>query len=186
MPGTPAGMPGTPVALHNTGAIPRVPVSGVPNRVSAIPVSGPGGVVATGAVTPVGLPAPNSLPGRIATALRVAASGLKQSEAALAAPGRQPASNRRVWVNAAIYFAFAVLAAVIQIPMLLAGDWGRGIGLLAVPCALVLPAIAFGLGWLTIGAMTRKSTSRTPVLGVVISLLALIPLLIFGGFLLLV
>jgi hypothetical protein len=207
MPGTPAvagapRMPGAPGAphtggypvvvprsappgLHNTGAIPRVPVSGVPNRVSGIPVSGATGAIGTGVVSPLSPPVPNSVPGRVSTALRIAAAGLKQSEAALAAPGRQAASNRRVWVNASIYFGFALLAAIVQIPTLLAAQEANGIGVLALPCALVLPAIAFGLGWLTIGAMTRKSTSRTPVLGVVISLLALIPVLVFGGVLLL-
>ncbi|MGI5246894.1 hypothetical protein [Dactylosporangium sp. CA-139066] len=175
--------PVPPPNIHNTGAIPRVPVSGVPNRISAVPVSGAAGAVGTGVVNPLSPPVPNSVPGRVSTALRIAAAGLKQSEAALAAPGRQSASNRRVWVNAGIYFAFALLAAIVQIPMMLAGD-RQGVGLLALPCALVLPAIAFGLGWLTIGAMTRKTTSRTPVLGLVISLLALIPVLVFGGALL--
>jgi hypothetical protein len=111
----------------------------------------------------------------------MAAAGLKRSEAELAAPGRQSASNRRVWVNASVYFLFALLAAVVQVPTLLASQELTGAGLLALPCALVLPAIAFGLGWLTIGAMTRQSTSRTPVLGLVISLLALVPILVFGG-----
>ncbi|WP_432834418.1 hypothetical protein [Dactylosporangium sp. CA-092794] len=172
-----------PPNLHNTGSIPRVPVSGVPNRVSGIPVSGPGGAVGTG-VVPLSPPVPDSVPGRVSTALRVAAAGLKQSEAALAEPGRESASNRRVWVNASVYFGFALLAAIVQIPTLLASEQASGIGLLALPCSLMLPAIAFGLGWLTIGAMTRRTTSRTPLLGLVISLLALIPVLVFGGVLL--
>jgi hypothetical protein len=171
--------------MHNTGAIPRVPVSAVPNRVSGVPVSGVTGVIGTGVVNPLSPPVPNSVPGRVATALRIAAVGLKQSEAALAAPGRQAASTRRVWVNAGIYLGFAVLAAIVQIPTLLAGERVSQLSLLALPCALALPAIAFGLGWLTIGSMTRRTTSRTPVLGLVISLLALIPLLVFGGVLLL-
>ncbi|MER7002287.1 hypothetical protein ABT297_04455 [Dactylosporangium sp. NPDC000555] len=174
-----------PPSMHHTGNIPRVPVSGVPNRVSGIPVSGATGVVGTGVVSPLIPPVPQSVPGRVSTALRIAAAGLKQSEAALAAPGRQAASNRRVWVNASIYFGFAFLAAIVQIPMLLAGWEANGIGILAFPCALILPAIAFGLGWLTIGAMTRKTTSRTPLLGLVISLLAFIPVLVLGGVLLL-
>jgi hypothetical protein len=143
------------------------------------------GAIGTGVVNPLSPPVPNSVPGRVAAALRLAATGLKQSEAALAAPGRQAASTRRVWVNAGIYLGFAVLAAIVQIPTLLAGERVSELSLLALPCALVLPAIAFGLGWLTIGAMTRRTTSRTPVLGLVISLLALIPLLVFGGVLLL-
>ncbi|WP_433055625.1 hypothetical protein [Dactylosporangium sp. CS-033363] len=177
----PRSAPPTPPSLHNTGAIPRVPVSGMPNRVSGVPVSGPGGVVGTGVVSPLSPPVPNSVPGRVSTALRIAAAGLKRSEAELAAPGRQAASNRRVWLNAGVYFGFALLAAIVQIPALLASEELTGAGLLVLPCALVLPALSFGLGWLTIGSMTRKSTSRTPVLGLVISLLALVPLLVFGG-----
>ncbi|MFI5906253.1 hypothetical protein [Dactylosporangium sp. NPDC051541] len=189
MPGTPAvaGAPRAPATggyplvaprsappTQHTGSIPRVPISGVP-------VSGPGGIVGTGVVSPLGMPVPESIPGRVATALRMSAAGLKRSEAELAAPGRQAASNRRVWVNAGVYFAFALLAAIVQIPALLASERLTGAGLLALPCALVLPALSFGLGWLTIGAMTRKSTSRTPALGMVISLLALVPVLVFGG-----
>ncbi|MFB9183008.1 hypothetical protein ACFFX1_33145 [Dactylosporangium sucinum] len=187
MPGTPAAMRvGAPNA-HTTGNIPRVPVSGAPPRppVSGMPATVGAGAVGTGVVSPVIAPAPESVPGRTSTALRVAAVGLKQSQAALSAPGRQAASTRRIWVNAAIYFGFALLAAIVQIPTLLAGERFSEISIIALPCALVLPAIAFGLGWLTIGAMTRRTTSRTPVLGLVISLLALIPLLVFGGVLLL-
>ncbi|GAB3868781.1 hypothetical protein [Dactylosporangium cerinum] len=116
----------------------------------------------------------------------MAAAGLKQSEAALAAPDRSgTASSTRVWINAAIYFTFAVLAAVVQVPTLLAGERFDGISLLALPCALVLPALAFGLGWLTIGATTRRPTARTPVMGMAISLLALVPLIVFGAVLIL-
>nr|BFE63736.1 hypothetical protein GCM10020063_082620 [Dactylosporangium thailandense] len=177
----PRSAPPIPPSQHNTGSIPRVPVSGVPNRVSGVPVSGPGGVVGTGVVSPLSPPVPGSVPGRVSTALRMAAGGLKRSEAELTAPGRQAASNRRVWVNAGVYFLFALLAAIVQIPALLASEELTGVGLLALPCALVLPALSFGLGWLTIGAMTRRTTSRTPVLGLVISLIALIPILVFGG-----
>ncbi|MET7398443.1 hypothetical protein ABZS66_33640 [Dactylosporangium sp. NPDC005572] len=185
-----SALPGTSPAnamTHTTGSIPRVPVSGAPPRlpVSGMPSPAGAGAVGTGVVSPVSAPAPESVPGRTSTALRVAAAGLKQSQAALAAPGRQAASTRRIWLNAAVYFGFALLAAIVQIPTLLAGERFSEISIIALPCALVLPAIAFGLGWLTIGAMTRRTTSRTPVLGLVISLLALIPLLVFGGVLLL-
>ncbi|MET7422288.1 hypothetical protein [Dactylosporangium sp. NPDC005555] len=155
------------------GPIRPMAVSGVPAPVST-------GATGTGAVRPVSPPAPDSLPGRVSHALRVAAAGLKQSEAALAVPGRSDtASSTRVWMNAAIYFTFAVLAAVVQVPTLLAGERFDEISLLALPCALVLPALAFGLGWLTIGATTRRPTSRTPVMGLTISLLALVPLMVF-------
>jgi hypothetical protein len=133
-------------------------------------------------VRPLSPPAPDSLPGRVSHALRVAAAGLKQSEGALAAPEQSStASSTRVWMNAAIYFTFAVLAAVVQVPTLLAGERFDEISLLALPCALVLPALAFGLGWLTIGATTRRPTTRTPVMGMAISLLALIPMIVFAA-----
>jgi hypothetical protein len=161
-------------------------VSGAPIRplaaVSGIPASGAADATGTGAVRPQSPPAPESLPGRVSHALRVAAAGLKQSEGALAAPDRSgTASSTRAWINAAIYFTFAVLAAVVQVPTLLAGERFNEINILALPCALVLPAIAFGLGWLTIGATTRRPTARTPVMGMAISLLALIPILVFAA-----
>ncbi|MFC4997260.1 hypothetical protein ACFPIJ_05425 [Dactylosporangium cerinum] len=167
-------------------------VSGGPVRpaaVSGVPAPVPTGATGTGTArpqSPQSPPAPESLPGRVSHALRVAAAGLKQSEAALAAPDRSgTASSTRVWINAAIYFTFAVLAAVVQVPTLLAGERFDGISLLALPCALVLPALAFGLGWLTIGATTRRPTARTPVMGMAISLLALVPLIVFGAVLIL-
>ncbi|WP_432984807.1 hypothetical protein [Dactylosporangium sp. CA-233914] len=192
IPGTPAAAGAPPRPLPNTGGYPMVTPRSAPPAMrnsggptSGVPVSGAPGAVGTGVVSPLSPPVPESVPGRVSQALRYAAAGLKRSEADLAAPGRQAASNRRVWVNAAIYFGFALLAAVVQIPALVASEDLTGAGLLALPCALVLPAIAFGLGWLTIGAMTRKTTSRTPVLGLIISLLALVPVLVFGGVLLL-
>lgn len=161
------------------GPVRPAAVSGVPAPGSATGASG------TGVVRPLSPPAPESLPGRVSHALRVAAAGLKQSEGALAAPDRTaPASSTRVWINAAIYFTFAVLAAVVQVPTLLAGERFDEVSLLALPCALVLPALAFGLGWLTIGATTRRPTPRTPVMGMAISLLALIPMIVFGAVLL--
>lgn len=168
-----------------SGGPARPPVSGGPVRpaaVSGVPASVASGATGTGVVRPLSPPAPESLPGRVSHALRVAAAGLKQSEGALAAPDRSgTASSTRVWINAAIYFTFAVLAAVVQVPTLLAGERFDEISLLALPCALVLPALAFGLGWLTIGATTRRPTARTPVMGLAISLLALIPMIVFAA-----
>ncbi|MEV4514992.1 hypothetical protein AB0K00_39280 [Dactylosporangium sp. NPDC049525] len=168
-----------------SGGPARPPVSGGPVRpaaVSGVPASVAAGATGTGTVRPLSPPAPESLPGRVSHALRVAAAGLKQSEGALAAPDRSgTASSSRVWINAAIYFTFAVLAAIVQVPTLLAGERFDEISLLALPCALVLPALAFVLGWLTIGATTRRPTARTPVMGMAISLLALIPMIVFAA-----
>jgi hypothetical protein len=54
---------------------------------------------------------------------------------------------------------------------------GRG-AVLAIPCAVVLPILSFGLAWVTIGALAPKKSPRTPLLGGVISLLALVPLVV--------
>jgi hypothetical protein len=194
-----------PGALNGpTGAQPayRPPVSGIPlppqspgqpqaaghvkAQVSGVPAPVSTGATGTGTVRPQSPPAPDSLPGRVSHALRVAAAGLKQSEAALAAPGRSnTASSSRVWMNAAVYFTFAVLAAIVQVPTLLAGERFNELSILALPCALVLPALAFALGWLTIGATSRRPASRTPVMGMAISLLALIPMIVFAAVLVL-
>lgn len=181
---------GAPARPPVSGVPARPPVSGIPARpqspqakqVSGVPTSVATNATGTGSVRPLSPPAPDSLPGRVSHALRVAAAGLKQSEAALATPERAgTASSTRVWINAAVYFTFAVLAAVVQVPTLLAGERFDEISLLALPCALVLPALAFGLGWLTIGATTRRPTSRTPVMGMAISLLSLIPMIVFAA-----
>jgi hypothetical protein len=57
------------------------------------------------------------------------------------------------------------------------------LGVVALPCGVVLPLVAFGLGWLTIGATSRQPVSRTPWLGVLVSLIALVPVLVFFGWL---
>ncbi|MEV0130769.1 hypothetical protein AB0H83_20190 [Dactylosporangium sp. NPDC050688] len=181
---------GVPARPPVSGIPARPPVSGVPGhpqspqtkQVSGVPASVANNATGTGTVRPLSPPAPDSLPGRVSHALRVAAAGLKQSEAALATPERaDTASSTRVWINAAVYFTFAVLAAVVQVPTLLAGERFDEISLLALPCALALPALAFGLGWLTIGATTRRPTARTPVMGMAISLLSLIPMIVFAA-----
>jgi hypothetical protein len=55
----------------------------------------------------------------------------------------------------------------------------------AIVGGLVLPPVAFALGWLTVGALSPRGTPRTPLLGVVVSLLGLLPLfvLVFGSLL---
>jgi hypothetical protein len=142
----------------NSGAWPTVPVSGGP----------------TNPVSPPTSPAPTSLPGRVSAALRMAAVSLDGSEAALAGDDDSP----RVGLNLAVYGAFALLAALIQIPMLLVMDNGGRGAVLAIPCAVVLPILSFGLAWVTIGALAPKKSPRTPLLGGVISLLALVPLVV--------
>lgn len=122
-------------------------------------------------------PAPTSLPGRVSAALRMAAVSLDGSEAALAGDEVSDGTPR-IWLNFGIYIAFAVLAALIQLPMLLIMDNGGRGAVVAIPCAIVLPVLSFGLAWVTIGALTPRDAPRTPLLGGVISLLALVPLVV--------
>jgi len=147
-------------------------------RTAPQPVSGP----PTSPISPAGIgasspPAPSSVPGRVSTALRASAATLDASETALA-QDKATQGPARLGLNVMTYSGFAVLAALVQVPMLLLMGNSDGIGLVAIPCALALPVVSFGLAWLTIGALAPKGSARTPLLGAVISLLALVPLVV--------
>ena len=58
----------------------------------------------------------------------------------------------------------------------LGADEASAASVLVLGCGVVLPVFAFGLGWLTIGALPGRP-SRTPGLGAALSLLAFVPLL---------
>lgn len=82
--------------------------------------------------------------------------------------------------NALVYAGYAGAAALLQIVLFFAvggGVDGARLGLLC--CGLVVPVFTFGLGWLTVGAFApppgATRHSRSPVLGAVVSLLALTP-----------
>jgi hypothetical protein len=81
--------------------------------------------------------------------------------------------------NATIYGAYAVLFALIQLPMMASLTMWTESPVAAVPCGLVLVAVSFCLGWLTIGFAYREPSGhrprRTPALGIMISLLAAAP-----------
>ena len=84
--------------------------------------------------------------------------------------------------NGTIYFLYAVLFALAQVPLLFMLILGDGITPLAVvPCGVVLIFVSFALAWLTIGFAYREPSGqrprRTPALGLVISLLAGTPAL---------
>jgi hypothetical protein len=125
-------------------------------------------------------PAPNSVPARVSAALRMSTKTLDASEAALTDPSKEAGAGR-LSMNFLVYAGFAVLAVILQLPILMmaGGDDGsRGIEVVAIVGGAVLPPVAFALGWLTVGALSPKGTPRTPLLGAVVSLLALLPLLV--------
>lgn len=125
---------------------------------------------------------PTPSPENAVVALRTARDALDRADAILsdldtrqARPARPP-----VLRNATIYGAYAAAMLVLQIPglVLLLREQPAGITAL---CGAVTPAIAFALGWVTIGVLPRRSVlgapppSRSALLGAAISLVAAAP-----------
>jgi hypothetical protein len=85
--------------------------------------------------------------------------------------------------NGMIYFSYAVLFALAQVPLLFLLIVGNGITPVTVaPCGLVLIVLSFALAWLTIGFAYREPSGqrprRTPALGMLISLIAGTPAIV--------
>jgi hypothetical protein len=173
----------------------RPPVSGMPNPVhvntgafpviSAPPGTGlrpPAGAPPVPAPVPAGPPSANPrLPEAAMAMIGEAHAALQRADAELsdidARIKRSPGAR-----NSTIYFLYAVLFALAQVPLLFMLILGDGITALAVvPCGVVLIFVSFALGWLTIGFAYREPSGqrprRTPALGLVISLLAGTPAL---------
>jgi hypothetical protein len=81
--------------------------------------------------------------------------------------------------NATIYGAYAMLFALVQLPMMASLFVRTASPVAGVPCGLMLVGLSFWLAWLTIGFAYREPSGqrphRTPALGIVISLLAAAP-----------
>jgi hypothetical protein len=64
--------------------------------------------------------------------------------------------------------------------MLVALANNQQLGVVALPCGVVLPLVSFALGWLTIGTLSpRQPVRRNALLGALVSLIALVPVLAF-------
>jgi hypothetical protein len=124
-------------------------------------------------------PALGTLPGRISFALRHHSAALDASLDALRSEDRANRDAHRRRRNAVIYTFFAIVAALAQVPLLLAADGGHRLSIAALPCALTLPLLSFGLGWFTIGAWRSRSPGRTPLMGAVINLIAVTPIVVY-------
>ena len=139
--------------------------------------------------------APDSDPAAVLAALRHARSTLDSADADLTTvDGRgghgrladRPAALR----NLVVYGAFALIVLALQIILFLVTS-ERSLPLLAPVCGLVLPLLAFVLGWLTVGLVYSPDgtgpVDRTPLVGALVCLVA--PVLItcagFGAFALL-
>jgi hypothetical protein len=82
--------------------------------------------------------------------------------------------------NAIVYGAWAAIFAIIQLPLILAVLRDSTWAIFAL-CGLVTPAIAFGLGWVTVAAIFKRpgiEVDRTPLLGALISLGAAAPMVL--------
>ena len=115
-------------------------------------------------------------PQSVRTSLAGARSALDNADAVLSglADAGGPGSARPALRNAGVYGGYALLAAILEVLAFLTVDEQSGAALLVLGCAVVLPVFVFALGWLTVGAL--RPPARTPVLGLAMSLLALLPL----------
>jgi hypothetical protein len=77
--------------------------------------------------------------------------------------------------NAAVYGAYSVVVLGVQGWLFLLLDEARELPMAAPLCLVVLPALAWAAGWLTIGALFRPPANgkldRTPRLGLVVALI---------------
>jgi hypothetical protein len=121
----------------------------------------------------------NASPAQVTVALREAESALDAANAELSVvEDEQPANLAR---NVGVYTGYTLLITVLQVPLWLALSGADAAAILAMPCGLTLPAIAFGLAWLTIGMVAPGERDRNPLFGAAISLVALLPVLAFVG-----
>lgn len=154
----------------NTGAFPVV--SAPPGTGLGPPASVPSAVV-----VPAGPPSANPrLPEAAMTMIGEARGALQRADAELsdidARINRSPGAR-----NGIIYFSYAILFALAQVPLLFMLAVEDGVApVAAVPCGMMLVFVSFALAWLTIGFAYREPSGqrprRTPVLGMLISLIA--------------
>jgi hypothetical protein len=123
----------------------------------------------------------NASPDQVTAALREASSALDAANAELSTVDEQQPVN--VPRNVAVYTGFTLLITILQVPLWLAVSNAGGIAMVALPCGLLLPAFAFGLAWLTIGIIAPAERDRSTLFGVAISLVALLPVFAFVGWL---
>jgi hypothetical protein len=136
-----------------------------------------GGVPTGQPPAPTGPPSANPrLPEAAMAMIGEARAALQRADAELsdvdARINRSPGSR-----NGVIYFSYATLFALVQVPLLTMLVLRSDISpVAAVPCGLVLVVVSFALAWLTIGFAYREPNGqrprRTPALGIMISLIA--------------
>lgn len=119
------------------------------------------------ATTAVGLQ-----PASVLAALRQARLTADAADAAALRRPRHTAAGAQAWLrNLVVYGPFAATVFVVQLGLYLAVD-GASLPLYAALCGLVMPAAAFGLGWLVVGLVFPPGpdgrAERTPLIGAVV------------------
>jgi hypothetical protein len=125
-------------------------------------------------------------PASVTAALRSARAAVDTADAVLSGlADSAAAAPTPLPRNALIYGGYALLAGVVQALAFLAVDDASALSVLLLGCGLLLPVPVFGLGWLTVGALSagRGPGQRTPALGAALSLLALLPMAATAGWL---
>ncbi|GIJ51811.1 hypothetical protein Val02_86970 [Virgisporangium aliadipatigenens] len=163
------------------------PVSGVPH-----PAYSSSGAFPVVMVPPSAPPAPAEtlapaasprLPEAALSMIGEARAALQRADTELADIDERMKRSPRVY-NTLVYFGFAVLFGLLQVPMLtlLASRDGKLSVVASGPCGLLFAVVAFGCAWATIGFTDRRPDGqrppRTPLTGFVISLLAATPALL--------
>jgi len=100
--------------------------------------------------------------------LRQARGTADAADAVMLGPG--PATPWRPWArNLLVYGPFAAAVLIVQIVLYLVAPSGS-VPTYALLCGLSLPAVAFGLGWVTIGYVYGDGAGkldRTPLIGII-------------------
>lgn len=134
--------------------------------------------------------APGSGPADVLAALHRSGSTLDSVDAELeaaTAPGRRTGrlADRPAWIrNLAVYGAFAVVVLALQVLLFVLAP-NDTLPVLAPVCGLILPLMAFALGWLAIGIVFPPArdapVDRTPLVGAMVCIVAPV-LLTCAGF----
>ena len=123
-------------------------------------------------LTPAKADLPAATPQAVRPHLAVARNDLDHADGVLSGVGERPAGPP-VLRNACVYGGYALLAALLEVLAFLGADERSAATLLVLGCGVVLPVFVFAFGWLTTGALDPPA--RTPGLGVLMSLLSLLP-----------
>lgn len=137
--------------------------------------------------------APGGGPAAALAALHEARSTLDNADADLTTVDGRGAGYGRLATsppairNLVVYGSFALIVLIVQVALFVVAS-ERTLPALAPVCGLVLPALAFTLGWLTVGLVyppaAGAKVDRTPLVGALVCLVA--PVLItcagFGAF----